>query len=524
MNTSLSSSPSSSQSHAASIHLAVRRSVRHIRPRNADQLHAFVRTVLGFRIPRRPMIVGHDAPFDYVTHAFFETCKPRDAVVWANRGGGKTQIGAIVTLLDMLFKPGIQVRILGGSFEQSSKMYRYLKQMLEHEAFCDLIAGNLTGRYVELINGSRVEVLSQSERAVRGQRVHKLRCDEVELFDPDVWDAAQLITRSGQCGDVFVHGAIETLSTMHKPYGLMQKIVADATRSSASSSSLTARRVFRWSVLDTLSRCEPQRACASCALWPECQGRAKAPTTRGFFRIDDALQHKSRVSVQVWAAEMLCEKPDRSDSVYPEFDPQVHVVADDVADAADSQTQRLVIGGMDFGFRAPTVLLWAHVDGEGVVTIVDELIERERNVEEIITLAEQRSRLAGRGKPAWIGADPAGHQRNDQTGISTITLWRRAGWQVRTRQSRIEHGIEAVCRRLRTADGSVRLRICQRCEQLICALTMYRYPAQVGEGSGRTTARCLLPLKDGHDHAADALRYMIVNLDRDGASLKVRGY
>src|SRR5690606_16753611 len=113
------------------------------------------------------------------------------------------------------------IRILGGSFEQSSKMYRYLKQMLERDAFNDLIAGNLTGRYVELINGSRVEVLSQSQCAVRGQRVHKLRCDEVDLFDPEVWEAAQLVTRSGRCDNVHVRASIEALSTMHQPYGLM---------------------------------------------------------------------------------------------------------------------------------------------------------------------------------------------------------------------------------------------------------------------------------------------------------------
>ena len=70
-----------------------------------------------------------------------------------------------------------------------------------------------SSRYcIQLVNGSRVEVLSQSERAVRGQRVHRLRCDEVELFDPAVWDAAQLVTRSGMCGNVQVHASIETLS------------------------------------------------------------------------------------------------------------------------------------------------------------------------------------------------------------------------------------------------------------------------------------------------------------------------
>jgi hypothetical protein len=205
------SDPRPSDTGPEAVPLAIRRALRLIRPRTPNQLHAYISTVLGFDMPRCALIGGHDAPFDYVQHAFFEDRLPRDCVVWANRGGGKTQLGAIVTLLDMLFKPGIQVRILGGSLDQSSKMYGYLKHLLEDDLFRDLVAGRITGRMVSLVNGSAVEVLSQSERAVRGHRVHRLRCDEVELFEPEVWDAAQMVTRSGMCGDVFVRASIETM-------------------------------------------------------------------------------------------------------------------------------------------------------------------------------------------------------------------------------------------------------------------------------------------------------------------------
>ena len=40
--------------------------------------------------------------------------------------------------------------------------------------------------------------------SVRGTRVQKLRCDEVELFTPEVWDAVQLTTQSKLCGGVEV--------------------------------------------------------------------------------------------------------------------------------------------------------------------------------------------------------------------------------------------------------------------------------------------------------------------------------
>jgi hypothetical protein len=492
-----------------------RRDARLTAPRTANQLHAFILAVLGFDIPRLPVVEGHDAPFAYVEHAFFEDGRcNRDCIVWANRGGGKTQIAAIATLLDLLFKPGIQIRILGGSFDQSSKMYRYLKQMLESDVFSDLIAGHLTGRHVELVNGSRVEVLSQSERSVRGQRVHKLRCDEVELFHRDVWEAAQLVTRSGRCGPVYVRAAVEALSTMHRPFGLMQELVCDSEGGGNQ-----ARRVFRWSALDVLRHCGPARACSACSLWTECRGRAKHLHCRGFLEIDDAIVQRGRVSPQTWQAEMLCDRPSRADSVYPDFDPALHVIDDDgvISKTREQFTSSspLFIGGIDFGYRAPTVILWALVHDDGSIAIIDELSERDRTTDDLIQLANEKSAALG-VKLQWLGADPAGHQRNEQTGRSTISMWQRAGWRVRTRRLSIEAGIEAVRCRLRRADGFIGLRIHRRCANLIEALTKYHFPQDDHE--------CTTPVKDGPDHACDALRYMIINLDHHMGAVRCHPY
>ncbi|MCH8825264.1 MAG: hypothetical protein IH984_17345 [Planctomycetes bacterium] len=486
--------------HQEASAIDARRAARLIMPRTPEQLHAYVRLVLGFQIPRKAIVPGHTAPFSYIEHAFFEDQQPRDCVVWANRGGGKTQLGAIATLLDLLFKPGIEIRILGGSFDQSSKMYRYLKRMLESDVFADLIQGNLTGQAVTLINGSRVEILSQSQRAVRGQRVHKLRCDEVELFDPEIWEAAQLVTRSGQCGRIFVHASIEALSTMHRPFGLMQKLVKNANEQS--------KKVMRWGVLDVLEKCPPQRDCDTCRLFSDCQGRAKH--AEGFISIDDAIQQHTRVGNQTWRSEMLCLEPSRSDSVYAEFDLKKHVVEFTV-----NQSQRLKtwVGGIDFGYRSPTVLLWAFVDEvTDVLYIVDELAVREHTTEQIIDQASHRNWP----RPEWIGADPAGNQRNEHTGTTTINMWRKAGYTIRYRKSEIEAGISAVRRRLKKADSSAALFIHPRCRSLIESLSMYHYPTD--------KPQIELPAKDGPDHAADALRYLIVNLDRSPWDVKVRTY
>src|SRR3982750_695679 len=89
-----------------------------------NQLYDWVTSILKLKLPRSHVCPGHDSPFDYLRHAYFEPAG--DCVVWAPRGGGKTRLGAAATLLDLLHKPGVAVRILGGSLEQSLRMWEPL--------------------------------------------------------------------------------------------------------------------------------------------------------------------------------------------------------------------------------------------------------------------------------------------------------------------------------------------------------------------------------------------------------------
>ena len=129
--------------------------LRRVRPRTRSELAAYVQTYLGFKIPSKSICPDHDSPLDYLTWSFSAEQpknKPEpadrtiinnnDCVVWANRGGGKTQLGAIASLLESVFLPGCKVRILGGSEEQSQRMYEYLRVALE-DGFSDFVAGKV---------------------------------------------------------------------------------------------------------------------------------------------------------------------------------------------------------------------------------------------------------------------------------------------------------------------------------------------------------------------------------------------
>jgi hypothetical protein len=485
-------------------------------PRSPEQLRAWLRLALDIEIPcERSDPDAGTGPLAYLWHTFHEAPpgepKKPDAVVWACRGGGKTFYAAVATVLDLVFKPGIEVKALGGSLEQSQRLHAHLRRFFERRPLEHFVDGRMTDRRVRLINTSGAEVLAQSSTSVRGARPQKLRCDEAELFDRGVWAAAQLSPRSKFINGQLIHASIEALSTCHEPYGLMSELIASAG-SGADASPAKPRRLFRWGVIEILETCEKDRPCGPCAIHPECGGTAKRGV--GHLRIDDALTMKSRVSANQWASEMLCLRPRRDDCVLPEFDEAIHVRAstgnnEPGAPATGHLTTSSPLtwlAGMDFGFRAPSAFLWAtHDAGTNVLHVIDEHIESR------LTIAQHIEKIANREwpKPKWIGIDPAGSAAEAQSGTSHANVLRKAGHAVKHRASKIEFGLGLLRARLAPASGTPTLFIHPRCRQLIESLTKYHYPP-----ASTSSLDSAEPVKDGHDHAVDALRYLVLNLDR----------
>lgn len=460
----------------------------HVRPCTEDELARWLHYHLDVRLPRRPVLPDSAAPFQYLSHAFFGPAPgaPRDCVVWAPRGGGKTFLGAVATALDLIYKPGVEVAILAGSREQAGRMYEHLRALFDRPSLRALVRAAPTERSLELRNASRCRLLAASHASVRGLRVQILRCDEVELFSEELWEAAQLTTRTADCAGRETPGAIEAFSTMHRAAGLMSRIIDGAG---------DTRTVFRWGVVDVLARCSPDRPCEPCDLQDECDGRAKEGA--GHIRIDDALTLKSRVAADTWESEMLCLRPSRSDLVFPDFNPRVHV-ASGAFDPNDPAIHWCA--AMDFGFRSPTVVLIAARLPSGHLHIQSERSARES------LLAEHIEDLLSAPRLSFVAIDPAGRQRSEQTGLSNAAVLRRAGFRVRDRRCGLQEGLAAVRARLRPASGSPSLSIEPECRVLIESMNSYRYPPD--------DPLCEQPLKDGADHACDALRYLVVSLDR----------
>ena len=472
--------------------------LRRTRPSTKRDLKNYVKVFLGIDVPVMKMCPEHNSPMDYLWHSFsadFPTLRATsherratinaDAIVWANRAGGKTELAAIATLLDCIFKPGCQVRILAGSGEQAGRMYEYLTGFLRN-GFERFLAGPPLKAKCRFTNGSAVEVLTQSAASVRGQHIQKLRCDELELFNENVFAAAKFTTQSTEN----LTAAMELISTMHRPYGLMQKVVASAPQ--------FRTPIFKWCIWEVIEKCT-DRNCSQCSLWDDCQGKAKE--ANGYLKIDDCITQMRRASRAGWEAEMLCKRPSLENVVFNEFDTNIHV------QPLDYDPNLPLYRTLDFGFVNPFVCLWIQVDNVGVVRVIDEYILSRATID--VHAGEIKSRTpVSEEQVAATFCDPAGAGVNDVTGTSVVRELRAMGIMVRFRRSGILEGIELIRRAIRSGDGQSTLIISPRCQRLIEAMQCYHYP-QFGGSAGE------LPLKDGlYDHPIDALRYFFVNHNR----------
>ncbi|MBS3734610.1 MAG: hypothetical protein KGY99_06750 [Phycisphaerae bacterium] len=468
-------------------------------PTTRAELKRFVRDALGIVVPDRRVCRGHNSPLDYLAASFFDQ---QDLLVWACRGGGKTYLAAVATLLDAVFHAPAEILVLGGSFDQSDRLAVYVRALLRRHP--TLIDGRMTRERVRLTTGSEIRMLAQSQQAVRGQHVQKIRCDEVDLFAPDIWRAVQFATRSRSAdGGGDVRGSIEVLSTLHRPGGLMQQLVRSARRRQSArppQASEAGYHLMHWCLWEVIERCPPARRCERCPLAGDCVPPGAdwgvAKDARGYFRIDDAVAIQARSSRPAWETEMLCRGAQRENLVFAEFDPARHVRP--LPPCLDWPMYRAI----DFGYTSPLVCLWIQITPGGRLHVVNEYVRCQ------LGIAQQAVEILRRDppgiRPEMTYVDPAGRQRDTGSGDSPTEILAAAGIPCTCRASTVNDGVELIRAAFAPASGAPTLAIDPTCEALIDSLASYHYPPA---GQGRPD----VPVKDGPDHAVDALRYFFVN-------------
>ncbi|MCD6364568.1 MAG: hypothetical protein J7M14_01705, partial [Planctomycetes bacterium] len=149
------------------------------RPGNRADLWLFIYQHFGLRLPHRSFTKGHSSPFGFVADAFFNP--GLDIAAWASRSGGKTLGASIIAAMQYLFTDGLQGRVLGGSEDQARNLYEYWQR------WCGgILTGRIEGetrRQLTRVAGGRFEILSASQKRVRGPKVQLLFEDELDEID-----------------------------------------------------------------------------------------------------------------------------------------------------------------------------------------------------------------------------------------------------------------------------------------------------------------------------------------------------
>jgi hypothetical protein len=184
--------------------------------------------------------------------------------------------------------------------------------------------------------------------------------------------------------------------------------------------------------------------------------------------------------------EYFCSFEAMEGLVYPDFARLVAEGKPDDAKRAWAYGKK--VGGIDFGFRDPFAAVWGVLDSDGVLWLTGEHYCRGR------TLPFHAQQLPP--DVLWA-ADPSepGH----------IHELLAAGLKVRKAYNDRDLGMAAV--RARLERGALRV-LPGRCPNLLLEAEVYRHD-DAGDAKRREG------VTEGQDHAMDALRYLVMMLDRN---------
>lgn len=471
------------------------------KPQTNSELWEFIRAHFNIELPWRSYTPGHSSPFGFVADAFFNPS--RDYAAWACRSGGKTLDASIIARLEHLFTDAIQSRVLSGSEDQAKNLYGYWGNWAL-TVYPQQVAGQVNIKRTR-INGGRMEILTASQKSVRGPKVQRLYIDEIDEVESELIEAAagMLATREDLPARTLY------ASTWHRVGGSMGKMIDRCPGNGV--------KLHRWNIWECISECPVERHdngrnCEACPLGSDCiqaagntrPGIAARPF--GIFAVEDAIKRWQQLSRSTIDSEYLCKRPSPEGLVYPSFDPLKHVIQQRPDDLT-------IYRSIDWGYNC-FVCLWVGIDKAGTVYLLD-------------TYRAETSKVATNA--AFILAhpiknirdtfcDPAGRNKNDQTGRSNIDEFKsfgiRCNYRLDQRSRNVNNGIKLVRNHLNPASGPPRFYIIDTPQNRVATVALQSYVNRKVNQEWIDEPQ----EPQEYEHIPDALRYFFVNATQGPAT------
>ena len=389
-------------------------------------------------------------------------CDKRFRVVIAGRRWGKS-LCASKEIEKRMMKPDQMIWVVAPNYELSDKVFKMVWKNLIIKNQVPMRRKSERDRFMVTEWGSELHGKSaDSPDSCLGEGVDFMVADEFVRFKRSVWEEYLLPTLSDKKGSFL---GISTPKGYNWAYDLYIRGKSP--------------QYLDWKSFKSPSWVNP-------IMTPEEMETVKGIMTKEAF-------------LQEYGAEFVTY----AGKVYP-FDRDVHIKEMDLAAGFP------VFGAIDFGYQRPSVGFYQVIRNEGEikeVRLLDEITDLRNITTEQIINAIQRKPYRPR---EWY-CDPQGVQKNAQTGLGDIEIFRRSGFRMiykdHPKDRHIPSGVELVRSFIENAKGEVKFYVHPRCKGHIRAFENYRYPEQKEGKPVRD-----LPLKDGEcDHAMDETRYFFIN-------------
>jgi hypothetical protein len=315
-----------------------------------NDLDFYIQEFLGYTIPKHSFCVGHVSPFKFLCDVFFE--RANFVLAFGSRTSGKTTIEAIINHANALFRQvPVEMLITAAANVQTDRAYTYFKNFLEDNPLLyQQLAEDPIQSRTKFKNGSLLQVVSGTTKALNGPHPSKVSIDEVELMDLVTLEQglSMAMTKHG------IKSQTVMFSTRKTSNGTMSTLIDEQQERQLS--------VYNFCIWETLERCT--REChddpefGDCIAFDKCKG--KAHSSRGWYPVADFIQKTANLSKSMFATEWENKTPSGGMKVYGEhFDEEVHVLSmvgggrfktfQSVFQEKEIPKNWRRIGGMDFG-------------------------------------------------------------------------------------------------------------------------------------------------------------------------------
>jgi len=309
----------------------------HTPPSSPDDLHSYVKSYLGYSVPRTAICRNHVSPFHFLSSVYFGNC--RNAVAFANRSGGKTLSVAILCHLKAIHNELFQVANVASEKTQARRCYDYIKAFsdTDNQWFVqDRVFSTLTR--TKFRNGSSLEILTGTLSGCKSAHPHLVTCDEVDVMDWDVIQEVLLMAQSTK-----EHERIQVfLSTRQFVSGNMHKLL-DVFPKQPSWPFTT----FSWCIFETIERCvrsscdeckqtirfkddKPESWYDVCHEDLERHPDGKCRASDGYILLKDVLEDFAGQDWATFDTQKRCLRPGRMGLVFGSFNEEIHCKSQDI--------------------------------------------------------------------------------------------------------------------------------------------------------------------------------------------------